>query len=168
MCGSVKASCLVFFLAFFLIGSTQPDDPGKAELKTVRGKIVSFSSITQNDSLTLVCFWSTSSEESITELNQINSSYDNWRKNISFHLVAVSVDQGNNANRVRPTANMNEWKFDVLTDINLELSQSLHATLMPQSMILKAGKLLYQQSGYKPGSEKYLFQKMLEIASPKR
>lgn len=136
-----------------------------AKLKTLHGTMVPFSSAMQKDSLILVCFWSTSSDMSINELNAINAEYEKWKGAVSFRLIAVSVDEGKDANKVRPTANMNEWKFDVYTDIDGDLRKALDSNNLPQAMIIKKDKVIYQQSGYEPGSEKYLFEKIKIIAA---
>ena len=133
-------------------------------LKTLHGTTVSFSALTQKDSLILVCFFACTSDISINELNAINSNYEKWKSEIHFKMLAVSVDQGKNANRVRPTVNMNGWTFDVYTDINGDLQKTLNSNNLPQSMILKKGVVLYQQSGYQPGTENYLFERIKAIS----
>jgi hypothetical protein len=156
---------LIFWIFVSNSGLAQPHTFAESvQLKTMRGKLVSFSSIAQPDSLTLICFWSTSSEESIAELNAINQIFESWKKSVAFHLIAISTDEGNSTSRVRPTVNEYEWKFEVYTDFTGELRQALNATNMPECLILQKGKILYQQSGYEAGSEKYLLDKLLHLA----
>jgi hypothetical protein len=156
-----------FALSWLLASSlsAQPNFPSDLQLKNLHGKLVGFSTVAPSDSLTLVCFWSTSSEESIAELNAINANFQNWQKSVSFHLIAVAVDEGTVANMVRPTVNMYEWKFAVFTDFSGELRRTLNQAALPESLILRKGKVLYQQSGYEAGSEKYLFEKLTNIAA---
>ena len=158
---------ICFFSALLLASScvAQTNPLGSVELKTLRGKTVSFSSITQTDSLVLVCFWSTSSQESISELTALNSSFENWKMRVKFHLIAVATDVGVEAGKIHPMINANEWKFDVYLDQDGALQGALNATQLPESIIIKGGKALYQQSGYVPGSEKYLFQKLAAIGA---
>lgn len=138
---------------------------GDAQIKNIHGKMVSFSSVTQKDSLVLVCFWSVTSEASITELDAINSKYENWKQSGLFRFMAVNVDEAKAANRIRPMVNENGWLFDVYADINGDLRKALKSNNLPQSMIIQGGKVIYEQSGYGPGSENYLFQKIQTIAS---
>lgn len=135
-----------------------------AQLKNLHGKIQSYSIITQKDSLVLVCFWSINSELSIAALNAINVNYERWQSAVKFRLMIVSIDEGKALSKVRPMVNMNDWTFDVFTDINGDLRKALDANNLPESMIIKNGKLVYQQSGYETGSENYLFQKILTIS----
>jgi hypothetical protein len=138
-----------------------------ARLKPVHGAITSFGSVIRNDSLVLVCFWATSSDPSLDELNAINSNYDKWKKAVNFRMLAVSIDEGTEANKVRPVANMNGWKFDVFTDIEGDLRTAVHSTSIPQAVIIKSGKVVYLQSGFDPGSENYLLEKLRSIAAGK-
>jgi cytochrome c biogenesis protein CcmG/thiol:disulfide interchange protein DsbE len=139
--------------------------PGDAQLKNLHGKMVSFSTVTQKDSLVLVCFWSAASEASITELNAINAKYESWKESGLFRFMAISIDEGKAANRIRPMVNENGWLFDVYADINGDLRKALKSNNLPQSMIIRRGKVIYEQSGYEVGSENYLFQKIQTIAS---
>ncbi len=136
-----------------------------AQLKSLRGAVVSFASVAPRDTLVLVCLWSTNSDVSIDELNAINKKYEKGKASAPFRLLAISVDEGKSANRVKATANMNDWKFDVLTDINGDLKNALNAGNPPQSMIIRNQKVIYQQAGYEAGTEDYLLEKIRSLAS---
>ena len=155
------------FLILFLIGNTgfavAQDSLSQARLKSLRGVIAPFSQFAKKDSLFLICFWATSSDESITELNAINDNLDKWKTAVPFRFLAVSVDEGKLANKVRPTYNMNSWTFEVFTDLYGDLRRTLHSNNLPQSMIIFKNKIIYQQSGWAAGSENYLYQKLLAI-----
>jgi hypothetical protein len=130
-------------------------------VKTVRGAIVPFSSIAKNERVILLCFWSVNSDQSVSELNAINAQFEKWKQAASFRLVAVCVDEGNILNRMRPTANMNGWTFDVCGDINGDLRKAFNVNdVLPKSVLLDKGQVVYQQSGFEPGSERYFFSKI--------
>ena len=154
---------VVFFL--FSFRGTQAQVPLESvELKTLKGTLVNFSDLSHRDSLVLVCFWSPSSDASINELNAINAQYNQWRNSTSFRFIPVCIAEGG-TNQLRPVSNMNGWTFEVYADITGNLRKALNATSLPQSMILKKGKVIYQLSGYESGTEKYLLQKMNSLAS---
>ncbi|MFI5154657.1 MAG: peroxiredoxin family protein [Chitinophagales bacterium] len=157
----------VGILACLAIGFYLKAQPAlaSAQLRNLHGKIQPYSAITQKDSLVLICFWSIGSEPSITALNAINANYEHWQSAVNFRLMIVSIDEGKALSKVRPLVNMNEWTFDVYTDINGDLRKALDANNLPESMIIKNGKLVYQQSGYESGSENYLFQKILTLSN---
>src|SRR5215467_5121232 len=60
-------------------------------LKSLKGSIVLFPQSIQKDSLILVCFWQTTSDKSVAELNAINSNYEQWKSTVSFRMLAVAV-----------------------------------------------------------------------------
>jgi cytochrome c biogenesis protein CcmG/thiol:disulfide interchange protein DsbE len=132
------------------------------QLRTVKGKMVYYPDVAGHDSLVLICFWATTSEESIEELNAINAHYTQWKESFPFHFLAISVDEGL-ANRVKPVINMNGWPFEIYIDLRGDLRRALHFGSLPQSMILRSGKVVYQQAGFLSGTENYLLQKLQEI-----
>jgi hypothetical protein len=156
---------LTAIAVILLTGSleAQPDF-GSATVKNLHGAMVPFSSLAVKDSVILICFWACSSEASIDELNAINANYERWKLDLHFKMMAICVDEGKSANRVRPTVNMNGWTFEVYTDINGDLQKMLNSNNLPQSMILKNGRVFYRQTGYQPGTENYLYEKIRSIS----
>lgn len=134
-----------------------------SRLKTLQGKIVTFSSVQKKDSLFLICFWSSASEESITELNAFNVNLENWQKMRPFRFLAVSVDEGKAAGQLRPLYNMNGWTFEAFVDLYGDLRRALHSNNLPQSVVLYKNEVIYEQSGWSAGSEQYLIQKIFSL-----
>src|SRR5665213_3803012 len=108
---------VLFLLVFSAVAAQAQDSLLQARLKTLRGAVSPFSVIAKKDSLFLICFWSTTSDESITEMNTLNEQIDNWKSSIPFRFMGVCVDEGKLANKLRPTYNMNSWTFDVYSDL---------------------------------------------------
>ena len=154
---------LVFYMVVISLAAIGQDSLQQAKLKSLRGKILPFSSIAQKDSLFLICFWSVNSEESITELNAFNINLENWQKMKPFRFLAVLVDEGKTANRFRPLYNMNEWKFEAYEDLYGDLRRALHSNNLPQSMIIYKNEIIYQQTGWTLGSENYLFERLTSL-----
>jgi hypothetical protein len=154
---------LIFCLIFFSLSVEGQDSLQQARLKSLQGKIASFSTFAKKDSLFLICFWSASSDESITELNSINLNLEKWQKMKSFRFMAVSVDEGKAANRMRPIYNMNGWTFEVYADIYGDLRRVLHSNNFPQSMIVYKNDIIYEQNGWTEGTENYLIQRLLSM-----
>ena len=159
---------IIFILLFMVCCGCQLDAQSSLDsvkLKTLRGKIIPFPEAIQKDSLILVCFWSTNSEQSISELNAINKNYERWRAAVAFKLMAVAVDEGSGNSRIRNTVSLYDWKFDVFSDINGDLRKALKSTNLPQAIIVKKNRVMYELSGYESGTENYLLQKMQAIVS---
>ncbi len=132
-------------------------------LRSLKANTVSFSSLVKNDTVILICFWNSQSEAGINELNAIQKNYSRWQSLASFKLLAISTDEGKDMSKVRPITNMNGWLFEVYIDFNGDLRKALKVTNIPESLILKGREIIYRQSGYQPGTENYLLDKIRTI-----
>jgi hypothetical protein len=159
----MKKTILIFSLISFSLAVAGQDSLQQARLKSLQGKIASFSTFAKKDSLFLICFWSATSDESITELNSINANLEKWQSMKPFRFMAISVDEGKLVNRMRPTYNMNGWTFDVYSDLYGDLRRALHSNNFPQSMIVYKNDIIYEQSGWHEGTENYLIQRLLSM-----
>jgi hypothetical protein len=154
---------LMFCLVVFSLGASAQESLQDAKIKSLQGKIAPFSVFAKKDSLFLICFWSLSSDESITELNSINANLEHWQSLLPFRFMAVSVDEGKLANRLRPVYNQNSWTFEAYSDLYEDLRKALHSNNLPQSMIVYKNEIIYEQSGWTSGTENYLIQKLLSM-----
>ena len=153
----------VFCLVLISVGASAQESIQEAKIKSLQGKIAPFSAFAKKDSLFLICFWSLSSEESMTELNSINANLEHWQSLLPFRFMAVSVDEGKLANRLRPVYNQNSWTFEAYSDLYGDLRKALHSNNLPQSMIVYKNEIIYEQSGWTAGTENYLIQKLLSM-----
>lgn len=156
-----------YFLLFFCVLTTglaaAQDSLLMARLKPMRGAVAPFSAFAKKDSLFLICFWASTSDESMNELNAINANLEKWKAAVPFRMLGISEDEGKMVGRVRGIYNMNSWTFDVFTDLYGDFRRALQSNNLPQSMIVYKNKIVYQQSGWTAGSEQYLFQKLVSI-----
>jgi len=152
-------------LLFVLTTSLAPaqDSLLMARLKPMRGAVAPFSGFAKKDSLFLICFWASTSDESMNELNAINANLEKWKAAVPFRMLGISEDEGKMAGRVRGIYNMNSWTFEVYTDLYGDFRRALQSNNLPQSMIVFKNKIVYQQSGWTAGAENYLFQKLVAI-----
>ncbi|HVY74518.1 MAG TPA: hypothetical protein VG890_06795, partial [Puia sp.] len=91
-----------FFLAFGLsavLKTAAQDSLSVARLKSIKGSSGTFSGFAKKDSLFLICFWSSNSDESIAALNTLNGELEKWQAAVPFRFMAVCVDEGKLANR---------------------------------------------------------------------
>jgi hypothetical protein len=150
-------------MMLFSLSVSAQDSLKTARIKSLQNKIESFAEFAKKDSLFLICFWSVNSEESIAELNAINSNLEHWQSLRPFRFMAISIDESKNANRMRPTYNMNGWTFESYSDLYGEVRKTLHSNNLPQSMILYKNQIVYEQSGWSTGTENYLIQHIVSL-----
>jgi hypothetical protein len=159
---NIQLAGLISLVMFSMTASGQ-DSLQFARLKSLQGKTAPFSFFARKDSLFVICFWSVESEESITELNSINANLERWQNQVPFRFMAVSADEGRTTSRFRPTYNMNGWTFEAYDDLYGDMRRALHSNNIPQSVIIFNGVIIYEQSGWTPGTEKYLIDRLLTL-----
>jgi len=79
-------------------------------------------------------------------------------------IIAVSIDDIRSKSRVKPFMDSKNWEYEILFDTNQEFKRAINATSIPYLIIVKNNKIVHAQSGYTPGSEKELYEKIIEYA----
>lgn len=105
----------------------------------------------------VLSFWATWCIPCLNELSAINDNLDDWKKESKFEFYAISQDDSRTAKRVPALVNGKGWQFNVLLDINQNLKRELNLMNIPYTMVIKDGKVIYQQAGYVAGNENELY-----------
>lgn len=160
-----KIFCMILALAATAVASAQilPD----VQIENAEGKIISTRSLTGSKPL-IISFWSIACKPCIQELNAINDCLEEWREEADFDVVAVSTDDVRLKSSAKAKAQSLGWEFICLYDENQAMRRAMNVSLTPQSYVVDAeGKVVFSHSGYTPGSEQLLFDKILELSSAK-
>ena len=79
-------------------------------------------------------------------------------------LFAVSIDQAQNINKVKPLVDGNGWEYDVLLDPNSDFKRALGIQMIPYVIICDGnGHIVYKHNGYTEGAEQELIEKVREL-----
>jgi len=144
-------------------GFSQTELPNMT-LKNLEGKEINLQSISANDQLVVVSLWATWCVPCKNELDAISDLYEDWQMETNVKLYAVSVDDSRTVNRVKAMVNGKGWDYEILYDTNNDLRRILGAATVPLTLIVKNNKILFRHSGYTPGTEDELYEKLLEFA----
>lgn len=150
--------CLISVVSF---ASAQqlPD----VKVENAQGKIVSVRDLAQGKPL-IIAYWSIACKPCIQELNAINDALEDWRSEAEVEVVAVSVDDARLKASAKAIASSRGWEFICVYDENQDLKRAMNVSLTPQSFVVDAeGNIIYSHSGYTPGSEQELFDKIVEL-----
>jgi peroxiredoxin len=153
----------LMFLMFALVmgfsasAQTLPD----VKIENQEGKVVSIREVIDGTPM-IISFWSTTCKPCIMELNAINNNLPDWLEEVNMKVVAVSVDDARTVSRARAMTQGQGWDdYTCLYDKNQDLKRAMNVSLTPHTFIVDGnGNIVYSHSGYTPGSEEELFEKI--------
>ena len=109
-------------------------------------------------------FWATWCGPCKKELDAYAPHYEDWSKKYGAQLLAISIDDIRGQAKIKPMVSEKKWPYIVLVDSNSDLQRQLGFNSIPQLYMLdQKGNIVYQASGYVPGSEKELEAKMASL-----
>jgi len=159
----MKKIALLFSLIFSLNTFSQNNLP-KVDVKTLDGETINIQDATDKDNIVIVSLWATWCVPCIKELDAISDVYDEWQEETGVELIAVSVDDSRTVKRVKTLVNGKGWDYQVLLDTNNDLKRALGASTVPLTLIIIDNKIVLRHSGYSPGSEDELYEKIKELS----
>ena len=153
---------LLFLMLAVMVGvnasaQTLPD----VKIENQEGKVISTKSLADGTPM-IISFWSTTCKPCIQELNAINDNLLDWLEEVDMKVVAVSVDDARTVSRARAMTKGQGWDdYVCLYDKNQDFKRAMNVSLTPHTFIVDGkGNIVYSHSGYTPGSEQELFEKI--------
>lgn len=151
----------VLALAFAINASAQLPS---VTLKDITGKTVRTDTLSNDGKPFIISFFATWCKPCNRELTAISEVYDEWREETGVKVIAVSIDQAQNINKVKPLVDNNGWEYDVLLDPNSDLKRALGIQMIPYVLIVDGkGNIVYKHNGYTDGAEVELIEKVREL-----
>ena len=154
---------LTLVLALFAIATASAQQLPDGTVETIEGKVISAREL--NGKPLIICYWSITCKPCIQELMTILDQIEDWKAETkNFEVVAVSVDDARLKATAKAKANIFKESFICLFDANQELKRAMNVSLTPQSFVVDGeGNIIFSHSGYTPGSEQLLFDKIVEL-----
>ena len=133
-------------------------------LKSMDGKTVSTDTLSNNGKPIIIDFFATWCKHCNRELTAISEVYEDWQEETGVKLIAVSIDQAQNINKVKPLVDNHGWPYEVLLDPNSDFKRALGIQMIPYVLIVDGdGNIVYKHNGYTEGAEEELIQKVREL-----
>ncbi len=155
---------LILVLSFLTIYASAQNELPDVKIRNLNGQEVNFKGLSaMGDTAVVVNLWATWCIPCIEELESINDQYADRQKETPFRVIAVSIDDARTSARVKSFVKGKGWTFDIYLDPNSDLKRALNVNEVPHVLIIKNGKIVYQHSGYLPGNEEELFEKLKTI-----
>ena len=157
---SAVALCLVSLGAYAQLPSVQ--------LKDLEGKTVNTAELSNNGKPFVISFFATWCKPCNRELKAIHEQYADWQEETGMKVIAVSIDQAQNINKVKPMVDGEGWEYEVLLDPNSEFRRAMGVQMIPHVFIIAGkGKIAESRSGYTDGAESHLIEKVRELIGEK-
>lgn len=116
----------------------------------------------------MISFFATWCKPCNRELKAIQEVYEDWQQETGVRIIAISIDEGQNIQKVKPLVDGYGWEYQILLDPNSDFRRAMGVNLIPHSFIIDGnGKVAYSHSGYTEGAEAELYEKVKEIAGVK-
>ena len=151
---------LVLSLNFTLFAQEQLPN---TTLKTLSGTNTTLTEIAAIDDLIVVSLWATWCVPCKNELDAVAEVYDDWVSETGVKYFAVSIDDSRTAKRVKPMINGKGWEFEILLDENSDLKRAFGVSTVPYTVIIKSGEIVYKHTGYTPGFEDELYNRIVAL-----
>ncbi len=133
-------------------------------LKTLDGKTVDTATLNNDGKPFVISFFATWCKPCNRELKAISEVYPDWQEETGMKLIAISTDQAQNINKVKPLVDSEAWEYEILLDQNSDLLRALGIQMIPHVLIIDGdGNIVDQRSGYTEGSEEHIIQKIREL-----
>ena len=160
----MKRLLLILIAAFALsLSSVQAQLPA-ITLKTMNGVEVRTDTLSNDGKPFIIDFFATWCKPCNRELDAISEVYEEWQGETGVKIFAVSIDQAQNINKVKPLVSNHNWEYDVLLDPNSDFLRAVGGQMIPYTLIVDAqGKVVYKHSGYTDGAETEIIEKVREL-----
>ena len=159
---------LVIGLLFFSSANMPVEDGGafpSINVKTLEGQTVNIKDYVGQGNITVVSFWATWCSPCKRELDAIADLYPEWQEDYGVEFVAVTIDNARALAKVPAMVSSKGWEYTILSDAKQELQRALNFQTVPQTFLVGAdGQILYTHSGYNPGDEFELEEKIKKAA----
>ena len=152
---------LILMVGFCCVASAQLPS---VTLKNIDGKIVKTDTLSNNGKPFIIDFFATWCKPCNRELSAISEVYEDWQAETGVKVIAVSIDQAQNINKVKPLVDNHGWQYEVLLDPNSDFKRALGVQMIPYTLIVDGnGKIVYKHNGYVDGAEEELIEKVREL-----
>ena len=127
-------------------------------LKDINGKTIQIADLSKTGKPVIISFFATWCKPCVRELKAIHDVYADWQDETGVKMIIVSIDQAQDANRVKPMVDGFGWEYEVLLDPNGDFKRAMNVQNVPHVFVLDGkGKIVYNHTGYTDGGEQDIY-----------
>lgn len=123
-------------------------------LTDINGNSVNTAELSNDGKPMVISFFATWCKPCQRELKAIHEVYDDWQDETGVKVIAVSIDEAQNAQKVKPLVEGKGWDYEVLLDTNSEFKRQLGVNDIPHVFVIDGeGNIVWNHQGYVDGGE---------------
>ena len=150
----------IFLLACHYVEAQLP----VVTIKDVNGNQVRVDTLSNGGKPFVIDFFATWCKPCNRELDAISEIYEDWQQETGVKIIAVSIDQAHNINKVKPLVDNHGWDYEILLDTNSDFRRALGIQSIPYVLVCDGqGTIVYRHQGYTDGAEIELIEKVREL-----
>ncbi len=152
-----KKALLMAAVAFSAFSASA--DLPSVNLKDINGKVIDTATLNNDGKPFVIDFWATWCKPCVRELKAIADVYDEWVEETGVKVYAVSLDEAQNEQRVKPFVQNKGWEYEVLLDPNGDFKRMLGVSDPPHVFVVDGeGNIVWNHQGYVDGSEEEILE----------
>lgn len=130
-------------------------------LKDINGKTVDTATLSNDGKPFVISFFARWCKPCNRELKAISEVYDEWQEETGLRLIAVSIDEAQDEQLVKPFVESKGWEYEVLLDPNGEFKRQLGVNDIPHVFIVDGeGNVVWNHQGYVDGGEEDILEEV--------
>ncbi len=130
-------------------------------LKDINGRTVDTATLSNDGKPFVISFFALWCKPCNRELKAISEVYDEWQEETGVKLIAVSIDEAQNEQKVKPFVESKGWEYDVLLDPNGEFKRQMGVNDIPHVFVVDAnGNVVWNHQGYVDGGEEDILEEV--------
>lgn len=124
------------------------------QLRDINGNVIDTSKLSNDGKPFIIDFWATWCKPCVRELKAIAEVYDDWVDETGVKIYAVSIDEAQNEQRVKPFVENKGWEYEVLLDPNGDFKRAMGVNDPPHVFVVDGeGNVVWNHQGYVDGCE---------------
>lgn len=154
----------LFFVLSLAIALPSMAELPSVALKDINGNSVNTAELYNDGKPFVISFFALWCKPCMRELKAIHEVYPDWQDETGMKLIAVSIDEAQNEQKVKPLIDGRGWEYDVLLDPNGEFKRQMGVTDIPHVFIVDGqGNVVWNHKGYVDGGEEEIIEKIREL-----